>query len=104
MSEEIEKMEAARAVRQQQLDKLRNELKVQKITQRSIANATRKSVGWIGEVLRGNCPEKGACIVPVGIAKYLIRRGFDVPRELWDFYPENIWAKSFTTNAETLYK
>lgn len=67
------------------LDTLRAQVKASRTTYGDIAFATGKTTGWVGEVLRGNYPHRGACMLPKGIADALAERGFTVPPEIGSF-------------------
>lgn len=65
------------------LANLRAEMKAKKYTQRELACHTGKSLSWIGSCLRGDCPFAGAGLLPRGIARHLLSRGYKVPDFLY---------------------
>ena len=77
--------EAERQGREEAMDKLRQSVKDSRFTYGDIAHYNQKSNSWVGEVLRGNYPYRGANLLPKWIVSWLERFGFEVPHMLKTF-------------------
>ena len=55
------------------------------LSYRWVANIAGVSTGWVGEVLRGNYPHYGACLLPKNIRLALETCGLSVPECLVTF-------------------
>lgn len=71
--------------RRQALDALRASIKNSTFRYADIAACADVSAGWVGEVLRGNYPYSGACLLPKNIRIALEGYRFNIPEILVTF-------------------
>lgn len=71
--------------RKRDMDALRAAVRSSAYTYQTIASRSGKTSGWVGEVLRGNYPYRGAYMLPKNIRIALEQTGFSVPESLWTF-------------------